>query len=234
MARLPALIKAIANNDDRPATMISHFARVLRNEGLIISNVAGLGAPAMTYKDAAVLLMATLGSSTPAGAAEAVANLGQLTAWGDNVIRGRSGGLLASVVGSTFTDALTFMIEHADEIADWEINYRAHRDAPRDLTSAAAHEEAALGKPLSLRPIAISVYSEGYAAEIRLGLLQSHGEMPFREFYRPGPKSRVLVAAETRENVGIRLTGARTLYALKRAVDEAPPARTWKRKKPAN
>lgn len=230
MARLPALVKAIADHDDRPATMISHFARVLRNEGLIISNVAGLGAPAMTYKDAAVLLMATLGASAPSGAAEAVANLTQLTAWEDNRLQDRQGGPLAPVVGAGFMDTLTFMIEHADEIAQWETSYRAQRDAPRHLASAAGHIEAGLGKPLAHRPVAISVYSEGYAAEIRFGLLQAYGEMPFREYYRPGPQSRVIPSAEARESVGIRVTGPLTLLALKKAVDEAPPARTWKRR----
>lgn len=229
MARLPALVKAISDHDDRPVTLIGHFARVLRTEGLIVSNKAGLGAPTMTYQDAATLLMATLGASAPAGAAQAVVNLRQLEPWLDNAVQGRKGGPLAPMIDAGFATTLAFMIEHADKIADWEQAYRSHRDAIRHLSSAAAVMEAGLGRPLSHRAVAISCYSEGYAAEVRLGLLQAYGEMPFREFYRPGPKSQVHTVAEYRENVGIRVTGVQTLLALKRAVDEAPPARTWKR-----
>ena len=134
------------------------------------------------------------------------------------------------MISAGFAETLTFMIQDADKIAEWEHAYRAHRDAKRHLSSAASHTEAGLGRPLSHRTVAISCYSEGYSAEIRLGLLQVYGEMPFREFYRPGPKSEIRSDAEYRESVGIRVTGVETLLALKRAVDEAPPPRSWKQK----
>ena len=54
MARLPALIEAIARHDRRGQATIAHIARQVRDEGLIRSSKRGVGAAIMTVKDAAI------------------------------------------------------------------------------------------------------------------------------------------------------------------------------------
>lgn len=72
MARLPALVDALAAADGRPRGAIDHVARAVREAGFIQTTKRGRGAAEMTAEDAAALLIALYGARDPASAAEAV------------------------------------------------------------------------------------------------------------------------------------------------------------------
>lgn len=61
MARLPALIDALATCDERPRGAIDHVARTLREAGLIQTTKRGRGAAEMTARDAAALVLGLYG-----------------------------------------------------------------------------------------------------------------------------------------------------------------------------
>lgn len=61
MARLPALIDALARIDGRPRGSIDHMARGLREAGLIQTTKRGRGAAEMTARDAAALILGLYG-----------------------------------------------------------------------------------------------------------------------------------------------------------------------------
>lgn len=72
MARLPALIAALAKTDGRDAKAVAWFARVIREGGLMATTKRGLGAAEMTPRDAANLLIALNATTEPRDAIELV------------------------------------------------------------------------------------------------------------------------------------------------------------------
>lgn len=72
MARLPALVDAVAAADGRPRGAVDHVARAVREAGHIQTTKRGRGAAEMTALDAAALLIALYGSRDPASAVEAL------------------------------------------------------------------------------------------------------------------------------------------------------------------
>lgn len=223
MARLPALVKAIAAHDDRPETLIGHFARVLRNEGLIVSDRTGLGAPEMTYEDAATLLMATLGTSAPAGGPAAVRRMRGLKPTGVNALKLSPGGPLADLRDRPFREVVVELIKRAEHLIEWERTYKM--EAAELRARGARWDRLSIGRPLS-RIVTMACLDGGREAEIQLGLSDPEGGIAFYEVYQPDLVDGVMPLP--RDAVGMRVLGAPTLYALKRAVDEAPAPRSWK------
>lgn len=76
MARLPALIDALAAVDGRPRVTIDNVGRAIREAGLIQTTKRGLGAAEMTARDAAYLLIGLYGSDHKAGSVAAAKSLG--------------------------------------------------------------------------------------------------------------------------------------------------------------
>lgn len=79
MARLPALVDALAAADGRPRGAVDHVARAVREAGYIQTTKRGRGAAEMTVQDAAALLIGLYGARDPASAAEAVEAMDKLT-----------------------------------------------------------------------------------------------------------------------------------------------------------
>lgn len=75
MARLPALIDALAAADGRPRRSVDHVAREVREAGLIQTTKRGRGAAAMTPVDAAYLMLGLYGAQTPGDAKAAAQEL---------------------------------------------------------------------------------------------------------------------------------------------------------------
>jgi hypothetical protein len=65
MARLPALVAALARTDGRDAETLGWIARVAREQGLITTTKRGTGAAEMTPRDAANLLIAANVADAP-------------------------------------------------------------------------------------------------------------------------------------------------------------------------
>ena len=77
MARLPALIDALAAADGRPRRSVDHVAREVREAGFIQTTKRGRGAAEMTSLDAAYLLLGLYGAATPADAKAAAQEMAE-------------------------------------------------------------------------------------------------------------------------------------------------------------
>lgn len=202
MARLPALVDAIAQHDRRGRATIAHISRQVRDVDLIDSRKRGAGASVMTFTDATTLLLAAYGNLTPQGAVEAVQNLRSLqpSPW-DKVDRMKREdlpedlGFLRKRQG--FAEALEAMIINAPRLFEWQKRYMAAWQA-RDgaLTEADFSMERASAKlrradifaALSTtRAIRVVCYAPGLAAEIHLGRpwAQLEENDAFHEYYAP-------------------------------------------------
>ena len=240
MARLPALVKAIAENDRRPLSLITHFARMLRaSPPLIISDKAGLAAQHMEVRDAVTLLMAVSGAYHPAGAREAVENLRTLAprpwdGFDEDGLELREGGRLAFLgTQSSFAETLALMIVNAHNLASFEAEYqRAWDDEKGRPDSAEGFSMERMVKKLDpatdpYRPgyakiVRVVVYVPGLAAEIHCGRpwKQFDEGGAFHEFYVPPRNSEN--ACSQRDLMGTIEFGVPTLLALKKLVSPEP------------
>lgn len=78
MATLPKMIQAFQPLDGRDIATLTQHGRVLREAGLIPAGKRGVGAPQMTSKLAAILLLGIFGSATPKDGPVAVDRMGDL------------------------------------------------------------------------------------------------------------------------------------------------------------
>jgi hypothetical protein len=74
MAKLPALVSALTECDERDYATLDYIARAIREAGLIPTTKRGSGASEMTVREAANLLIAANASETPKAGAMAVAH----------------------------------------------------------------------------------------------------------------------------------------------------------------
>ena len=244
MARLPALIEAIARHDRRGQATIAHIARQVRDEGLIRSSKRGVGAAIMTVKDAATLLLATCGDSSPQGTVAAVHNLRSLVPHPDDSNRDMQRedmpawmDFLREKVG--FADAVERLIANAPAIAEWHEAYMTDWEQPTGGVSEAEFsmqwmvvKSAAAGgsfRPGYARALRVVSYVPGLAAEIHLGRPWKRLEEveAFHEHYAPaeawsGPSKAEDAPAQTDCLITIEV-GLPTLLALHAAVNDLPP-----------
>ena len=185
MARLPALVEAISKHDLRGAQLIGHIARLVRDEELIVSRGRGTAAAAMTFADAATLLMAVGSSRIAMDAPQGVRNLRglRLRPIDDDLDQeqGRFGDPRLSFFSQQlpFATLLERMIENAPALKAWEADYLARTDA-----KGSGLEEAEYGMrrlldavdrardpvvPGFARAVRIVTYAPGCAAEVHLG-----------------------------------------------------------------
>lgn len=241
MARLPALVDAIAENDWRPESLIQHFGKTVREAKLILSDKPGIAAADMTYADAATLLMAIGGSHNPAGAEQAVENLRALVRrpW-EKLDRMKREDMPAELQflrpDMAFTGVLETMIEKADDLVTWERGYLAGWDPDEEGSAELRSMEGIVAKatqglapivPGYAKALRVVFYQPGLAAEIHLGRSWKRidEDDAFHEFY-VAPAGRFDVRVP-KDNVGTIEIGTSTLLALKKAVDR--PTRVIKR-----
>jgi len=201
MARLPALIRAIAQHDRRGEKTIAHIARQVRDAGLIASTKRGVGASVMSFADAATLLLAVCGDNSPQGAVTAVHNLRALQPlpWDDNDRMKREDlaeplWFLRESMG--FAGAVERLIEHAPAVARWQANYRG-KERRRDGMSEAEYSAFRMNEKLAAitssgapgygRLVRVISYVPGTAAELHLGSpwLGLEEDDAFHEYYAP-------------------------------------------------
>lgn len=241
MARLPALVDAIAENDWRPKSLMNHFGKTVRESKLILSEKPGIAASDMTYKDAATLLMAIGGSHSPAGAVQAVDNLKALERrpWRE-IDRMKREDIPAELEfmrpDTTFSGTLEVMIEKADELAVWEQAYLKGWDPDEPGSAELRSMEGLVAKatqglapviPGYAKVVRVVFYQPGLAAEIHLGRTWKgiDEDDAFHEFY-VAPADRFKDMGP-KDNVGTIEVGTATLLALKKAVDR--PTKVIKR-----
>lgn len=187
MARLPALVEAISQNDQRDEKLISHIARLTRDEGLIVSKGKGTAAAAMTFCDAATLLMAVGSARVAMDAPDGVRNLRSLRDLAPRDIDELDDqqSRFAQKELAFFSEPLHFaallerMIENAPALATWEAEYLARTMAKKD---GFTEEEFSVRRLIGLidrqgdpivpgfaRPVRVLTYAPGVAAEVHLG-----------------------------------------------------------------
>lgn len=241
MARLPALIDAIAEHDGRGRPTVFHIARRVRDAGLIASKTRGAGAAVMTYRDAAVLLMAVNGDINPLGSVAAANALSELRpATPDQTWFMQREDLpehfdwLREPLG--FAETLERLIEHAPELASWEAEYLHVRG---DLEGGRTDAEFSIKRSISRladvpggfrpglsRPVRVIFYVPGHAAEVHLGwvwedIVESDA---FHEYYVPAPSTDRQKGALYDTLIPIEV-GTPTLLALHNAVNARPRTR---------
>ncbi len=243
MARLPALIDALARHDRRGYSTIAHIARQVRDNGLILSSKRGVGAAVMTVKDAATLLLATCGDSSPQGAVAAVHHLRSLVPHPDDPNRDMQRedmptwmDFLREKVG--FADAVERLIANAPAIAEWHEAYMLEWEQPTSGVSEAEFsmqwmvvKSAAAGgsfRPGYARALRVVSYVPGLAAEIHLGRPWKGLEEveAFHEHYAPVEAWEAAPASEAMPSQTDCLitieVGLPTLLALHVAVHDLP------------
>lgn len=230
MARIPALVDAIAQHDWRPRSLISHFGKTARDTGLIASKGMGTAAVSMTTRDAATLLMAVGGAHSPAGAKFAVENLRDMRARQvDHQKRAEMPETLAFLRPEmTFGETLTQLIEHAKIIQGWEADYVESEGDWEGGVSIAQKSMELMNERLSPveagfnRALRIIFHQPGLAAEIHLGRpwLAYEDRNAFHEFYHTDGD---LAQIAHKDILGSIEVGVKTLVALKNAVDTPNP-----------
>lgn len=226
MARIPALVDAIAQHDWRPNSLISHFGKTARDTGLIASKGMGTAAVSMTTRDAATLLMAVGGAHSPAGAKFAVENLRDMRARQVDHQKRRE---MPDKLGflrpeMTFGETLVQLIEHAETLQKWEAAYIKSEGGWEGRVSIAQKSMEMMAERLSPvgagynRALRIVFYQPGLAAEIHLGRpwLAYEDTNAFHEFYFA---DRELTQISHKDVFGSIEVGVKTLLALKHAVD---------------
>lgn len=78
MATLPQMIDAIQKVDGRELSTLTQFGRVIREAGFIPGGKRGVGAPHMTFENAASLMMGIFACEAPKDAPRAIATLRSL------------------------------------------------------------------------------------------------------------------------------------------------------------
>lgn len=244
MARLPALIDALAEQDPRGSATIAHIARRVRDAGLIVSNAPGAGAATMTYRDAATLLMAVCGDTSPLGAVAAVERMrtfvpvpsDDTTAMQREDLPAHFRWLLKQ---TGFSATLEEMIARAPDLAEWEAGYLDAWAGDGAPTAAVWSMERSVARfkdvnqafrPGLARAVRVVCYVPGRAAEIHLGHLWRDLEESdaFHEYYAmPAPTTHKKAAPSPSEPDALITVeiGTATLLALHKAVNARPRTR---------
>lgn len=172
MAKIPALVTAMAEVDGRERKTVEHIARTIRERGYIPTGKRGGGAAEMTPREAANLLIALNGADTPQDAPIAIDRFRSLRpyfAGHANDFRKQvetfEGGIkpiqdLGRV--NTFGEALEVLIEDVPELVEAFRSY-AH-EAHNDLTPDVIDKN--LFSMIKLHLFGLLINFERYAAKI--------------------------------------------------------------------
>ena len=243
MARLPALVDALAEVDLRGHATLHHIARLVRDAGEITSTKRGAGGAKMEYRDAATLLMAACGDINPLGALAAAKRLQMLEPIPADAMRTMQREDLPAHFEwlrepTNFATTLTRLIENAPPVAAWEAAYFSEglavvaegaSEAQFSVTRAIRRFAQSGFRPGLSKPVRVIFYAPGVAAEIHLGWVWDDLSETdaFHEYYAPSNPSEHLEAgrAQTPDVMFPVEIGVRTLLALHHAVNQKPRTR---------
>ncbi|MCT4333776.1 hypothetical protein MU516_12970 [Paracoccus sp. YLB-12] len=113
MATLPRIIHTLQPYDGRDESSLSQHGRLLREAGFIPGGKRGVGAPHMTHRHAALLLLGIFASPTPK---DSVATIGALGSLRHHFTDGPLTEHFNWLDGPDFIEALSLLIERAPEI----------------------------------------------------------------------------------------------------------------------
>ena len=178
MAKLPALVTALAEVDGRDHATIDYYARVIREAGYIPTTKRGSGAAEMTAREAANLLIALCGTDSPKDAPLAIDRFRTLVRdYGWTRPKGTElPGLQAAAESTTFGEALEHLINNAPLLAG-AIGFFVLQGY-RDLSDKARRGllRQALKPAGVCVPAGLSITFHRYAAEIVLWSSQRGGQ----------------------------------------------------------
>lgn len=243
MARLPALVEALAEVDLRSHATLNHIARLVRDAGEITSTKRGAGGAKMEYRDAATLLMAACGDINPLGAVAAAKRMQALEPIPADAVRAMQREDLPAHFDwlrepTSFAATLTRLIEHAPQLVTWEAAYQAGgaegvgggaSEAEFSVTRAISRFAQGGFQPGLSKPVRVIFYAPGIAAEIHLGWVWDDltEADAFHEYYAaPQAAGQVEGPHEPAPDVMFPVEiGVRTLLALHHAVNQKPRTR---------
>lgn len=169
VAKLPALVTAIAEVDGRDRQSVDHVARTIRERGYIPTGKRGGGAAEMTSQAASNLLIALNGADTPKDAGLAIDRFRSLRPFFSGTAveikdrLERSGGapepMQAVMDAQTFGEALDVLIEGVPNLTLSFVQYALEAYGKEDLNVPAM---------IRLRMFGVDVTFERYAASIEL------------------------------------------------------------------
>jgi hypothetical protein len=228
VAKLPALVSALASCDDRDLPTLEHIARVIREAGLLPTTKRGSGAADMGPKEAALLLIGANSAASPRGAAEAVRLYRDLTFepgknFQDDSMQdtGSWGADFVNQTG-TFETALTGLIEHLPKLLSW-----LNEQLPRRLRAPSSGN--LLEVVLKLARVQVEIFRPIPNAEIRLSVVDpdprytSETLSYFDRLYMRTfelPRNSVLRLKDTLDRRSSVTFGLKTLAAMNAAVSE--------------
>lgn len=116
MAKLPALVAALTECDDRDRATLDWVARAIREAGCIPTGKRGAGAADMTFREAANLLIGANAAETPKQSALAVVQFRTLRPTDLSPQREKEGVFARIDEAETFGEALEALIEGSPEL----------------------------------------------------------------------------------------------------------------------
>ncbi len=169
MARLPALIAALADLDGRPRSAINHYARTIREAGFIQTTKRGVGAAAMTARDAAALVIGLYGAQDAASSASTVEAFQALP-----IKRTRSPYIPPLVKSFSQTDSLIDALAAIIELAPRIVPHRVFDDYERidkislPVEARGFDVQVSFYRPLLHAELQVSFYGVAEAAALHI------------------------------------------------------------------
>ena len=119
MAKLPALISALSQHDERDRSTLEHVARTIREEGYIPTTKRGAGASGMTTEAAANLFLALNGCDAPKDASRAIERFRSLRLR-ERTLHESHHDVLRKIAGAeNFGIALEYLIGGTSLLTEW-------------------------------------------------------------------------------------------------------------------
>lgn len=167
MAKLPALVSALAEVDGREQKTIEHTARVIREAGYIPTTKRGSGAAEMTSREAVNLLLALNGADAPIDAPLAIDRFRSLELY--DCVGGEKSDALEALRAisavKTFGEALEVLIDGMPEIVIGVSNFL---DAASETEQGANACKKLLFSSSWENPVSFKVTLERYSSRIEL------------------------------------------------------------------
>lgn len=174
MAKLPALVTALAEVDGRERQAVEHIGRTIRERGYIPTGKRGGGAAEMTAREAANLIMALNGADLPKEAPVAIDRFRSLRMWWGGTAKelkaqsesfeGQPEPIQAAADCRTFGEALEVLIDGVPDLIGSFYGYAVTAFTQVDPS----HWDEKLLSALRLRMFGLDITFSRYSAKIEL------------------------------------------------------------------
>jgi hypothetical protein len=190
MARLPQLIDAISKTSGRDRSSVEHWARAIREAGLITTTKRGVGAAEMTTRDAANLIIAANAAENTKEALQAVPQFRDLETWYSTSETQAFEGVFARLKDApTFGEALEELIEGVPELILSFGQYleEAYGDKAALMSdpSNAVRLVVELGRWPATASIRIERYNQGWIADYSFEFIANMEQVKAGQYLDP-------------------------------------------------